>query len=195
MSRTCAVPAGTRMDFALDLGLHRNDVVGALDAFTNGVERRIDLATRPTGWKLVHNASLGLYAEIVQSPDYRDVKVKTAASILPELLGPNMTPLDLRCTGPDGQPQPTAQLILVSNDPYQLDYPGGRGTRARIDPGVLGIVAVMIADADDARRFAASVGGGSGSLAGSLAGPSGAHRDSRSCWVRPRCRSASTVRP
>jgi diacylglycerol kinase family enzyme len=37
------VPAGTRNHFALDLGLVRNDVVGALDAFSKGVERRIDL--------------------------------------------------------------------------------------------------------------------------------------------------------
>ena len=37
------VPAGTRTHFALDLGLDREDVVGALDAFTDGVERRIDL--------------------------------------------------------------------------------------------------------------------------------------------------------
>ena len=43
----------------------------------------------------------------------------------------------------------------MSNDPYQLDHPGGRGTRARIDQGVLGIVTVMIADAADARKFAA----------------------------------------
>jgi len=121
------VPAGTRNHFALDLGLDRTDVVGALDAFTDGVERRIDLAA-VNGRMFVNNASLGLYAEIVQSPDYRDAKVKTAASILPDLLGPDTAPLDLRYTGPDGQRHPTAQLILVSNDPYQLDYPGGRGT-------------------------------------------------------------------
>ena len=36
------IPAGTRNHFALDLGLDRDDVVGALDAFTDGVERRID---------------------------------------------------------------------------------------------------------------------------------------------------------
>jgi diacylglycerol kinase family enzyme/uncharacterized membrane protein YphA (DoxX/SURF4 family) len=148
------VPAGTRNHFALDLGLDRSDVAGALDAFTDGVERRIDLAA-VNGRTFVNNASLGLYAEIVQSPDYRDAKVKTAASILPDLLGPDTAPLDLRYTGPDGQPHPTAQLMLVSNDPYQLDYPGGRGTRARIDAGVLGIVAVTIANADEARKFAA----------------------------------------
>ena len=148
------VPAGTRNHFALDLGLDRSDVVGALDAFTDGVERRIDLAV-VNGRTFVNNASLGLYAEIVQSPDYRHAKVKTAASILPDLLGPDAAPLDLRYAGPDGQAHPTAQLILVSNDPYQLDYPGGQGTRARIDQGVLGIVTVTITNADDARKFAA----------------------------------------
>jgi diacylglycerol kinase family enzyme len=148
------IPAGTRNHFALDLGLDRSDVVGALDAFTDGVERRIDLAT-VNGRTFVNNASLGLYAEVVQSPGYRDAKLKTAATILPDLLGPDATQLDLRYTGPDGQAYPTAQLILVSNNAYQLDRPGGRGTRARIDDGVLGIVAVLIAGPDEARRFAA----------------------------------------
>ena len=148
------VPAGTRNHFALDLGLDRSDVVGALDAFADGVERRIDLAA-VNGRTFVNNASLGLYAEVVQSPDYRDAKLKTAASILPDLLGPDATQLDLRYTGPDGEAHRTAHLILVSNDPYQLDHPGGRGTRARIDRGVLGMVVVMIADAADARQFAA----------------------------------------
>jgi diacylglycerol kinase family enzyme len=148
------VPAGTRNHFALDLGLDRSDVAGALDAFTDGVERRIDLAV-VNGRTFVNNASLGLYAEVVQSPDYRDAKLRTAAAILPDMLGPGASQLDLRYTGPDGEAHRTAQLILVSNDPYQLDYPGGRGTRARIDRGVLGIVAVMIADAADARKFAA----------------------------------------
>src|SRR4029453_7265685 len=38
------VPAGTRNHFALDVGVDRHDLVGSLDAFTDGVERRIDLA-------------------------------------------------------------------------------------------------------------------------------------------------------
>jgi hypothetical protein len=37
------VPAGTRNHLAMDLGLDRDDVVGALDAFGEAVERRIDL--------------------------------------------------------------------------------------------------------------------------------------------------------
>jgi diacylglycerol kinase family enzyme len=65
------VPAGTRNHFVLDLGLDRKDVVGALDAYTDGVERRIDLA-RVGDRVFVNNVSLGVYAAIVQSDDYRD---------------------------------------------------------------------------------------------------------------------------
>jgi diacylglycerol kinase family enzyme len=35
------IPAGTRNHFALDLGVDREDVVGALDAFVDGGERRV----------------------------------------------------------------------------------------------------------------------------------------------------------
>ena len=148
------IPAGTRNHFALDLGLDREDVVGALDAFADGVERRIDLA-EVNGRVFVNNASLGLYAKIVQSPEYRDAKIKTAADMLPGLIGPDATPLDLRFTGPDGTEYPTAQLILVSNDPYQLDHVGGRGTRARLDAGTLGVVAARIDGPRQAHRFIA----------------------------------------
>jgi len=148
------IPAGTRNHFALDLGLDRDDVVGALDAFADGVERRIDLAT-VNGRTFVNNASLGLYAEIVQSPEYRDAKLKTAAAMLPDLIGPDAAQLDLRYHGPDGQARQTAQLILVSNNPYQLDRLGGRGTRPRLDQGVLGIMALLIADAAEAGALAA----------------------------------------
>jgi diacylglycerol kinase family enzyme len=37
------IPAGTRNHFALDLGIDRDDVVGALDAFVDGGKRRVDL--------------------------------------------------------------------------------------------------------------------------------------------------------
>jgi diacylglycerol kinase family enzyme len=147
------VPAGTRNHFALDLGLDRDDVVGALDAFTDGVERQVDLAS-VNGRVFVNNASLGLYAKVIQSPDYRDAKLSTAASVLPDVLGPDASPLDLRFRGPDGD-HPDAHLILVSNDPYRLDTIGGMGTRQRLDLGVLGIIVARIADAAQASRFMA----------------------------------------
>jgi len=148
------VPAGTRNHFALDLGLDRDDVVGALDAFADGAERRIDLA-EVNGRVFVNNASLGIYAAIVQSPQYRDAKLQTAAAMLPELLGPDAMPLDLRFTGPDGTAHETAHLILVSNNQYQLDQIGGRGTREHLDDGTLGIVAARIDGPVQARQFVA----------------------------------------
>lgn len=148
------VPAGTRNHFALDLGLDRSDIVGALDAFHDGVEHRVDLATM-NGRVFVNNASVGLYAKIVQSPDYRDAKGKTTAELLPELLGPDAPPMDLRFTGPDGTPQSTAMIILISNNPYELHRLAGGGTRERIDLGVLGIVAARISSAAELARFVA----------------------------------------
>jgi diacylglycerol kinase family enzyme len=101
----------------------------------------------------VNNCSLGLYAKVVQSPEYRDAKIRTAADMLPDLIGPDAQPLDLRYAGPEGDQFATAHLILVSNNPYQLAHPGGRGTRERLDLGRLGIVSVQVGDAAEARHF------------------------------------------
>jgi hypothetical protein len=65
------VPAGTRKHFALDLGVDRDDVVGALDAFVGGGEKRVDLA-EVNGRVFVDNVSLGLYADAVQRDGYRE---------------------------------------------------------------------------------------------------------------------------
>ena len=149
------VPAGTRNHFALDLGLDRADVVGALDAYEDGLERYIDLA-EVNGRTFVNNASLGLYAQVVQAPEYRDAKLRTAAAMLPDLLGPQAEPLDLCFSGPDGAERRTAHLVLISNNPYQLvPAGGGLGTRERIDRGVLGVVTVTVTDAAQASRFLA----------------------------------------
>ena len=76
------VPSGTRNHLAMDLGLDRRDVVGALDAFGDACEGRIDLG-EVNGRVFVNNASLGLYAEIVRSPAYREAKVETASARCP----------------------------------------------------------------------------------------------------------------
>ncbi len=81
------IPAGTRNHFALDLGVDRDDVVGALDAFVDGGERRVDLA-EVNGRVFVNNVSLGLYAEAVQREGYRDAKLRTILDTLPDALGP-----------------------------------------------------------------------------------------------------------
>jgi diacylglycerol kinase family enzyme len=152
------VPAGTRNHLAMDLGLDRDDVVAALDAFGEAVERRVDLGL--VSGRVFVNATVGLYAKIVQSPAYRDRKVGTALELLPEMLGPRATPFDLRFTGPDGTEHASAHLILVSNDRYQLGSGEGFGSRRRIDAGSLGIVAATFRSSGELARLLESVGGG-----------------------------------
>src|SRR5438477_9555166 len=82
------IPSGTRNHFALDLGVDRDDVVGALDAFVDGGERRVDLA-EVNGRTFVNNVSLGLYAEAVQRAGYRDAKVRTLLETVPKLFEPS----------------------------------------------------------------------------------------------------------
>ncbi len=148
------VPAGTRNHFALDLGLDRDDVVGALDAFTDAVERRIDLA-RVNDRVFVNNASLGVYAKIVQSGAYRDAKLETWTRMLPGLLGPDAEPIDLELTAPDGSLCDDAPLVLVSNNPYRLTSLAGAGTRTRLDTGLLGVVAARVRTAADVSKLVA----------------------------------------
>ncbi|HEX4116632.1 MAG TPA: diacylglycerol kinase family protein [Solirubrobacteraceae bacterium] len=147
------IPAGTRNHFALDLGLDRDDVVGALDAFTDGVERRIDLA-RVNDRVFVNNASLGVYAKVVQSEAYRDAKLGTWTDMLPDLLGPDAEAIDLEFTAPDGTRCADAPLVLVSNNPYELTHLSGAGTRERIDTGLLGIVAARVRGTDVSKLVA-----------------------------------------
>jgi len=148
------VPAGTRNHLALDLGLDRDDVVVALDGFTEGVERRIDLAL-VNGKVFVNNVSLGVYAEIVQSDEYRDGKLRTMERMLPDLLGPDAHPLDLRYADGDGIRHDTAQLLMVSNNPYALERMLGAGSRPALDTGTLGVFAIEIeSPAQAAKLFA-----------------------------------------
>jgi diacylglycerol kinase family enzyme len=159
------VPAGTRNHLAMDLGLDRDDVVGALDAFGPAVERRIDLAV--IGDRVfVNNATMGLYAKIVQSREYREQKMRTALEMLPAMLGPGAKPFDLRYTGPDGSQVASAHLILVSNDRYELSRPEGFGSRRSIDGGTLGIVAATFRSSKELARFIQMFASGKGNRFG-----------------------------
>jgi diacylglycerol kinase family enzyme len=114
--------------------------VGALDAFVDAGERRVDLA-EVNGRVFVNNVSLGVYAEAVQRAGYREAKLRTLLETAPDVLGPGRE-LDLSWNGPDGGEEHAAAAILVSNNRYRLGRAVGSGTRPRIDDGVLGITVV-----------------------------------------------------
>jgi diacylglycerol kinase family enzyme len=140
------IPAGTRNHFALDLGVDRDDVVGALHALVDGGERVVDLA-EVNGRVFVNNVSLGLYGEAVQRSGYRDAKVRTVLDAVPDVAGVGIKP-DLRWHGPDGTGHDSGIAIVVSNNPYRLGAAVGAGSRPRLDEGVLG-VAVLGVPGDD----------------------------------------------
>jgi diacylglycerol kinase family enzyme len=142
------VPAGTRNHFALDLGVDRDDVVGSLDALVDGGERRVDLA-EVNGRAFVNNVSIGLYADAVQQPGYRDAKIRTLLEMAPDELGPEGSGTGLRWRGPDGAEGRDAVALLVSNNVYRLGAAIGSGTRPRLDQGVLGLAAAVAGRAAD----------------------------------------------
>ena len=143
--------AGTRNHFALDLGLDRDDPASCLSALTDGVELRIDLGLIGNR-TFVNNASFGAYAQVVQSPAYRDEKSGTALQMLPDLLsGRQGAHLVVRVDGQVVLDGP--QAVLVSNNPYATGDIAGLGRRARLDQGVLGIVGVKVESAAQAARL------------------------------------------
>ena len=140
------ISAGTRNHFALDLGLDREDPARCLEALRDGVEARIDLG-EVNGRPFVNNASFGAYAEIVESPAYRDDKRNTTLQALPDLLSGRrgahlvVQAAELTMDAPNA--------VLVSNNPYGDSDLAGMGRRSRLDRGVLGVIAVRV---DTARQ-------------------------------------------
>lgn len=146
------ISAGTRNHFAMDLGLDRDDPSRCLDALTDGEELRVDLGV-VGGRPFVNTASFGVYAQIVQSPQYRDAKAGSALEALPDLLlGYAGHRLDARA---DDTRLEAQQALLVSNNPYAAAGPmpsGGR--RPRLDRGVLGVVGIRVGNAAQAAEVA-----------------------------------------
>ena len=142
------ISAGTRNHFAMDLGLDRDHPELGLDALTDGVELTLDLGVIGDR-TFVNNASFGAYAEIVQSPAYRADKRDTTLQMLPDLLsGRRGARLVGRIDNDVTIEGPTA--LLISNNAYNLRDLAGLGRRARLDSGVLGVVAITVDSAAQA---------------------------------------------
>jgi diacylglycerol kinase family enzyme len=141
------ITAGTRNHFALDLGLDREDPVACLSALSDGVDLRVDLGV-VSGHTFVNNVSFGAYAEVVQTPAYRDDKLRTTLDTLPDLLqGHRGTRFSAVA---DGETIDGPQALLVASNPYETGDIAGLGRRARLDRGVLGVVAVLVGSAGQA---------------------------------------------
>ena len=175
------IPAGTRNHFALDLGVNRDDVVGALDAFTGGGEKRVDLA-EVNGRVFVNNVSLGLYAEAVQRDGYREAKLRTILDTLPQALGP--TVMGSTCTGPGA----VAAITLPARRSSFPTTATGSVTQSAPAPARGSTTACSASPSSGSPEAE-----GSNAAASNGRGASGRHQSSRS-GRRAQSRQASTVR-
>jgi diacylglycerol kinase family enzyme len=141
------ISAGTRNHFALDLGLNREDPSACLAALSDGVELQVDLGII-NGQVFVNNASFGAYAEVVETPAYRDDKLNTTLNLLPDLLqGQRGVRLSARA---DDTEIRSPQALLVANNPYGTGDIAGLSRRARLDTGVLGVIGVKVRNVQQA---------------------------------------------
>jgi len=125
------IPFGTRNHFARDLGLDRDNPIGALRAF-DGDERQIDVG-RAAGRLFLNNVSLGLYARLVHRREHRRRRRQVFARMRAwAIVLTHREPLGIRI---DGTPV-ESRLVLVANNAYALDLPS-IGARERLDEGKL----------------------------------------------------------
>jgi diacylglycerol kinase family enzyme len=129
------IPFGTRNHFARDLGLDRDDPIGALDAF-GGIERRIDTG-RVNDRLFLNNVSLGVYAGLVHRREHhrRRGEALARARALWRIAGERHR-LHARI---DGEPV-AARILFVGNNAYDVDL-FTLGERTSLDEGVLHLYA------------------------------------------------------
>jgi diacylglycerol kinase family enzyme len=125
------VPFGTRNHFARDLGLDRDDPLGALGAF-DGEERAVDVG-RVDGRVFLNNISLGLYARLVhRREDHRRRREALAGARALAMLLRNREPLQVTIDGDDVE----ARIVLVASNAYELSL-FSLGERRSLTDGLL----------------------------------------------------------
>ena len=129
------VPFGTRNHFARDLGLDRDDPLGALDAF-DGEERRVD-SGRAGERRFVNNVSLGLYAALVHRREHHRRRRQALAGLRALWLALRHRPAVWATV--DGRPM-RARVLLAANNAYELSL-FSVGARERLDEGRLHLYA------------------------------------------------------
>jgi diacylglycerol kinase family enzyme len=149
------VPTGTLNHFARDLGLDLLRPVRALDAFDAGHhERRVDVG-RINGRPFINNVSLGVYAEMLGDPVYREDKLGVAQAKLQAAFSNPKLRRALRITPPDEAPLESIVAAVVSNNPYEFARWDRLGQRNRLDTGTLQITVLDASTLDELERLIA----------------------------------------
>jgi diacylglycerol kinase family enzyme len=125
------IPFGTRNHFARDLGLDRDDPIGALRAF-EGSEQRIDVGR--AGERLfLNNVSLGLYARLVHRREGHRRRREVLARLRAwAIVVTHRQPLGITIDGNAVE----SRVVVVANNAYVFELPS-LGARERLDEGKL----------------------------------------------------------
>jgi diacylglycerol kinase family enzyme len=158
------IPFGTRNHFARDLGVDRDDPIGALRAFATGTERCIDVG-RADERLFLNSVSLGLYAQLVHRREaHRRRREAFARMRAWAILLTHRQPLGITIDGEAVE----SRLVLVANNAYAVELPS-LGERERLDEGKLHLytpgtdpperVGESFVVAAEARRLEAAIDG------------------------------------
>jgi diacylglycerol kinase family enzyme len=130
------IPFGTRNHFARDVGLDRNDPLGALASFS-GDERLVDVGF-VDGRPFLNNVSLGLYAGLVHRRERHRRRGELLAGLRAlKLLAQERNRLHAAV---DGEPY-AVRVLFVGNNRYELSL-FTVGERTALDEGCLHLYAV-----------------------------------------------------
>jgi diacylglycerol kinase family enzyme len=148
------VPVGTLNHFARDLGLDLARPLRALDAFHAGHERRVDVG-RINGRPFINNVSLGVYAQMLADPGYRQDKLRVAQQKLQAAFSDPRLRRVLRNAPPDGAPLESVVAMVVSNNQYEFARWDRLGQRERLDAGTLQVSVLDAGTLDELERLLA----------------------------------------
>ena len=149
------VPTGTLNHFARDLGLDLVRPLRALDAFASGHhERRVDVG-RINGRPFINNVSLGVYAEMLADPGYRQDKLGVAQAKLQAAFSDPKVRRALRITPPEEAPLESVVAVVVSNNPYEFAGWDHLGQRHSLDTGTLQASVLDAGTLDELERLIA----------------------------------------
>jgi len=149
------VPTGTLNHFARDLGLDLARPLAALDVLTSSHhERRVDVG-RVNGRTFINNVSLGLYAEMLADPGYRQDKLGVAQAKLQAAFSDPKLRRALRITPPGEAPIESIVAVVVSNNPYEFARWDRFGQRHRLDTGTLQVSVLDSGTLDELERLIA----------------------------------------
>ena len=134
------LPGGTRCHFARDAGFKPEEISDALVSF-RGVERRVDVGSI-NGRIFLNNVSFGLYADIVDNPEYRDNKIRTTRGVLQNLLNDTKKYYPLSFVDASNKKHEHATQILVGVNEYETANVFELGRRNHLNKGILQITVI-----------------------------------------------------